>query len=458
MRMKQLNKTQFEVLRFIQDQNLIKPGDSVCVCFSGGPDSAVLLHILFHLRDRIPFQLSACHLNHGIRGLNADRDEAFCRAQAVRYGIPFFSKKEDVPALAEARGLSLEEAGRFARYDWFRTLASEFGISAFATGHQKNDVAETVLYRMIRGTTVDGLSGIPAKRDFYIRPILFLCREDVLLYAKQNDVSYVEDETNRNADYVRNRIRLSLIPLLEEMNPRVVDAIGRLAEYSSQDSSLIESLMPTPDPDTDFRTWPDAFLQRAVSDLFEEKAGGTLCHYHIRPICSALRSGSDATIELPDGWQAVCTEGKLSIQKAASSEEPVPFDLELADGCQILPTGCSIEYSRPDSEEPASRKIVHNLSTEIYLRTDGIHGTIRCRNRLPGDAIREFGLTKRIKKLFNERKIQPELRSMIPVVYDDDGILCVPFVATADRVFSKHPGGCVRLSVSLNPREEGECL
>lgn len=454
--MKRLNKTQYKVLQFIQDHSLIKPGDSVCVCFSGGPDSAVLLHILAGMRERIPFQISACHLHHGIRGDDADLDEAFCRFHASRYGIPFYSKHVDVPALSKEKRLSLEEAGRLARYEWFRELASEYGITSFATGHQKNDVAETVLHHIIRGTTIDGLAGIPVRRDCFIRPILFLSREDILLYAKQYGVSYREDKTNEDTDYVRNRIRLSVIPLLEQINPRVVDSICRLALYSAQDSELIESMIPPSDENTNYRTWPAALLQRHISNLFEEKTGCSLCHYHIRPICDALHSGAQAEIELPDGWRAVCADGLLSFSQDDNTEPFDSFDSELKDGTNILPSDCVIERDTVNRVEPGSCSIVNNLSTEIYLRLDGIHGTIKCRNRMPGDMIQEFGLNKKVKKLYNERKIPDWMRKQIPVLYDDDGILCVPFVSTADRVYSKHPDNCIKLSVSINPRKEGE--
>ena len=156
-----LNKT-VEALR---KHNMLGEGMNVCVCLSGGADSSVLLHVLFALRDQLGITLSACHFHHGIRGEEADRDQSFCRTLCRGYGVPFYTTKEDLPALQPKSGLSMEAFARKKRYQWFEELGKAHHIHRFATAHHLEDNAETVLFRVIRGTTVAGLSGIPAAKS-----------------------------------------------------------------------------------------------------------------------------------------------------------------------------------------------------------------------------------------------------------------------------------------------------
>ena len=458
-----LNRTQYEVLRFITGHQLIRPGDSVCVCYSGGVDSSVLLDILYALRERIPIRLSACHMNHGIRGNDADRDEAFCREQALnKYGIPFYSVKKDIPSAQKQVRKSLEETGREVRYQWFEEIAAEHRIDLFATAHQKNDVAETVVYHMIRGTGIDGLCGIPVRRDKFIRPILFLSREDVVKYAEENGIPFVEDRTNDDMSITRNMIRSVILPQMEAINPKAVESIARLADYSVQERTFLDRCMPYEPHASDMKTLNPVILRRYISRLYEAVSGQSLCYRHLDALCDAVRRETTSTIELPGLYDAVCGNGSVRFVKKGPKEASFgSFQGTLETGIQTVHKRCRIVLGPIPDTDALKREKIHNLSTEFYLRKDGISGKIQYRMRAPGDHLTEFGISKKVKKLFIDRKIPPDVRPLIPILYDDRGILCVPFVGIADRAFTKsqEPSDAVRVVVTIdfpNTQKEGE--
>ncbi len=227
----------------VLDQKLIRPGQTVLVACSGGPDSMALLHLCLELGADEGFATAAAHFNHGLRP-RAAADERFVQEAALKLDLPYLAGRADVRALARARRLGLEEAARLARYAFLERAAAEAGAARIATGHTMNDQAETVLLRLLRGTGPMGLSGIPAKRGIaVIRPLLSLPRREILAYLADRGVVFRRDETNRNTDILRNRVRHGLIPYLErKYEPAVVRSLARLATISADEEAWIESV------------------------------------------------------------------------------------------------------------------------------------------------------------------------------------------------------------------------
>jgi tRNA(Ile)-lysidine synthase len=225
----------------VLDQKLIRTGETVLVACSGGPDSMALLHLCLELGADEGFATAAAHFNHGLRP-RAASDERFVQMTALKLDLPHFAGREDVRALARTRGLGIEEAGRLARYAFLERAAVEAGASRIATGHTLNDQAETVLLRLLRGTGPMGLSGIPAKRGLSIvRPLLALERGDVLSYLADRGIAFRRDETNRDTDILRNRIRHKLIPYLERsFEPAVVRSLARLARIAADEEAWLD--------------------------------------------------------------------------------------------------------------------------------------------------------------------------------------------------------------------------
>ncbi|MBU4318339.1 MAG: tRNA lysidine(34) synthetase TilS [Proteobacteria bacterium] len=211
---------------------MIESGDRVLAGVSGGPDSVALVHILKQIASALPFDLALAHLNHGLRGEASDRDEGFTASLAQQLGLPFHREKADVKGYGREQGLSTEHAGRRLRYDFFHRVMEEFAYSKIALGHHGDDNAEMVLMALIRGSGPLGLAGIPPVRDHgVIRPLFHLTRRQILSYLDENNLNYVVDETNLSAHFLRNKIRLELIPLLEnQYNPQMVRSLNRLSD------------------------------------------------------------------------------------------------------------------------------------------------------------------------------------------------------------------------------------
>ncbi|MCQ2432146.1 MAG: tRNA lysidine(34) synthetase TilS, partial [Clostridia bacterium] len=233
-------------LSFCSEHGLTREGAHLLVGFSGGADSTALLEMLHLLRmtKQNVFSISALHVHHGIRGAEADRDLRFCKDFCEERQISFTAMQIDAPMLAKANGLSLEEAARNGRYDCFsRHLDAHPEITHLLTAHHADDQAETILFRLLRGTAIGGLSGIPAVRDFrcgtrtvtLARPLLRISKEELLQFCEEHGLSYVTDSSNLETDCTRNRIRHELMPLAKSFNPALSKSLLQLAEASLRD-------------------------------------------------------------------------------------------------------------------------------------------------------------------------------------------------------------------------------
>ncbi|MBS4035085.1 MAG: tRNA lysidine(34) synthetase TilS [Ignavibacterium sp.] len=221
-----MKKTEEKVIRFIQSQSLIDRGDKVLVALSGGPDSVFLLNFLKKFKNKYDIDLAAFHLNHKLRGKNASADEKFCKQLCEQSGIKLFLEKKDVKSYALKNKISVEEAGRIIRYQFLSTIAHKHNYSKIATAHIQDDNTETVLLNLIKGTGITGMSGIPAKRENIIRPVLCLSKVEILDYLHLNKVSFRIDESNLLDDYERNFLRLHIIPSIKErLNPSLDETI-----------------------------------------------------------------------------------------------------------------------------------------------------------------------------------------------------------------------------------------
>jgi tRNA(Ile)-lysidine synthase len=225
----------------INEFNMLEPNDSVLAAVSGGPDSVALVRSLLFFRQTYDLTLGIAHLNHQLRGEESLRDEQFVKEFAEKTGLPFFCERQDVRAYAEHHRLSVEEAGRQVRYDFFSRLSDHHGYQRIATGHNKNDNAELVLMNLLRGAGPKGLSGIPPVRNhLYIRPLIRVTKPEILDFLKTERQSFRIDASNTDTTYVRNAIRHRLIPVLEaDYNPEIIDALDRLSHILRQEEEYL---------------------------------------------------------------------------------------------------------------------------------------------------------------------------------------------------------------------------
>ena len=303
---------------FMERWGMLPPsGGTMLVAVSGGRDSVCLLHYLATMpRD---FSVAAAHLDHGQRP-TAGRDVAFVRQLCRELDVPLTVERADVPALARQRGVGLEEAGRMARYDFFRRTADSLGAQRIATAHHAADQAETVLLNLVRGTGMQGLAGIPPVRGRIVRPLLETSRDDIETYLKTHGLSHVEDETNRDTSLGRNRLRREVMPGLLSLHPGAAASICRTAELLRREDAFLDSLAAAYLPQEGLSasrerllSAPEVLRLRALRLLAGRLPVGkkdfTAAHY--RAMAELLEGGGMTA--LPAGAMALCRNGKLTL-------------------------------------------------------------------------------------------------------------------------------------------------
>lgn len=321
-------------------------GGRVLCAVSGGLDSMCLLHYLDTWGRRHGFSVGAAHFNHRLRPA-ADRDEDFVRDWCAGRSIPFYAGSGQVRGLAENLGLSLEEAGRKLRYDFLRKTAEREGFSAVLTAHHTGDNAETMLLNLIRGTGLKGLCGIPPERDIILRPFLGLNREELAAYAAAHGIPHVEDETNADPDAAaRNLLRLKVLPLLRQLNPRAEAHMARTAALLREtDEGLADlterylraaSVQPgrVTVPLGKLAEVPDFLRPKVLLGLFDLLGAGRkdISAVHLEALQELWNShGNDARISLPHGVTARLAASRLILETLP----PPPSRAELVEGCPL---------------------------------------------------------------------------------------------------------------------------
>jgi len=228
------------IAKTIFDYNMITQKDTVLAAVSGGPDSVALILSLLAFKEKYTLKIGIAHLNHMLRGEESLRDEAFVKELAHKLSLPFHDGQKDIKAYAKKHRLSVEEAGREARYHFFNQIAKNHGYNKIALGHTKDDNAELVLMNLLRGAGPKGLSGIPPIRNGrYIRPLIRVSKSQILAFLKFKKQAYVFDSSNKDMKYLRNNIRYKLIPHLQsEYNPEIIDALDRLSNILKQEEDF----------------------------------------------------------------------------------------------------------------------------------------------------------------------------------------------------------------------------
>ena len=415
-----------KVKRFIEDNGLLKAG-RVIVALSGGADSVCLLHVLDSLKEEYNIELYAAHFNHCIRGAEADRDEEFAAALCEELGITLFRGRADVPKLAAETGESVELCGRNLRYEFLESVASDLGGAEIATAHHRGDNAETVLWNLVRGAGLEGLSGIPARRDNIIRPLLSCSRDEIEAYCEANGLSYVTDSTNLDDDYTRNKLRHKVMPVLRELNPAAEENISRSSALMREADGYINNISLTElnKAKTEYGCSCEkllkldtAVLKYAVKNLVAQ-SGAPVDYRHITLVIEAMRSGG--AVDLGGGYTAVCAQGTLRI--ATDSRKPEEESLSLDDfleqnGKIIRVRSGKADFADPGIKIDGGGQKINNLLLNNCIPCDIITSDTVLRHRMAGDTFTDSrrSVTKTLKKLLNELKIPREKRGELLVI------------------------------------------
>ncbi len=451
-----------QVAGVIREYNLFNTNDRVLLGVSGGPDSVALLSLI-HNTNRIypPYsEIFIAHLNHSIRDRESDEDEQFVNTLSEKYEITLIAEKRDIREIARERKMSLEEAARDERYKFFESAAEKVGANVIAVGHNADDNAETILHRIIRGTGITGVSGIRPKRKLtpistinLIRPLLFTWRKEIIAYLKEMNLSYRADSTNIEKDKLRNRIRIELIPHLEEnYNAKVKKSLVTLGETAVQNCDYLEAkakalfndVLMNRETTTGASTSVDKSEERIVLDINKLRESPRILQQMIikeaiirldiplkklryknyKDILITLNSGKTAVNNIVKKYLNVRREGNglhLSKSRYCAEESPVlseteikvPGETELVDmNCRVKTEIREIKYGF--LEEFKRNKTNDEESVDF----DKISMPLMVRTRRPGDRFRPLGSqgAKKIKDFFIDNKVPVMERDTVPIV------------------------------------------
>ena len=440
--------------RFITQHQMIQPRETVLVGVSGGVDSLALLYALHTLRHQLDCQLHVAHLDHGFREDSAG-DAVYVAEQADQLGIPISSIRIDVPQLMRDQKLSAEVAARQARYQFYECISKRIGATKIALGHHRGDQAETVLMNLLRGAGASGLKGIlPVREGKFIRPLLAFSRKEIEDFVAQLGLQPRCDATNYQLNYLRNRVRLELIPALERAyNPNIQSVLNQTAELLQVESDYLEMIahdafqacrIESYTPDTvvlDRRLFRQhhlalrrRILRLAVAEVFGEIRD--LYFNHFESMLNLIDGEApNSALDLPNGGAFRRAYNRVLIQKAADSHPPFEYevavpghtplprlDAEMIATVVEHPINCAVADKFPDGKFQA----VFDL--------DRLQLPLMLRQRRDGDRFHPFGMrgTKKLKDLLIDAKIPRQKRGRIPVLMSGDEIIWVVGYRTSE--------------------------
>ena len=453
-----------KVLAFMKKNHMTDRGDGVLAAVSGGADSVCMLLLLHEMAAELGIQVFAFHMNHGIRGEEADRDEQFVAELCKQLSIPLTIVHEKVEEYAAEHGLSGEEAGRILRYQHLGETAEKYQCAKIAVAHHEDDDAETVLLNLFRGSGLAGLSGIRPVRENIIRPLLCVSRKEIEGYLKEQEISWCEDSTNKENDYTRNKIRNELLPwVTENINSRAAEHILAVSEFAAQADAYFEMEAErilrensekqagvvkcdigvyTKISTNIFDTQSEILKTYIIRRMILNAAGKAkdITERHIRSVMDLSGPGGGHTVDLPYGLQAVRGYNILEIVRIQKNRD---FG-EISDPGQKWESEGDFEKAirlETDMDEtlsagPASIRL-HTIPRKKELEIpknqytkwfdyDKINVGLSIRYRKNGDYLTlSGGGKKKLRRYMIDEKIPENERDRIPVLADGDHVLWV---------------------------------
>lgn len=472
----ELSPLAVRIARTVEKGGLFRRGDRILVAVSGGPDSVALLALLSELAPSWGLHLSVVHVNHGLRGEEAEEDCRFVAELCEQFRVQFLIEHAPVDRASPSRGdqpvqrpkksLSLQEAAREARYAAFLRAGRKLGVARIALGHTADDQAETLLMWMLRGAGLAGLSGMPAARTPFIRPLLRVTRSEILGYLEARGIPFREDSSNAKRLYLRNRVRHDLLPLLKRFNPAIVEVLGRQAEILREEDQYLEALATARMAQlakTDLNhgivldrnallSLPLA-LQRRVIRLTVRQAWKS----PQGPSFSVIQAILDQVVQACSGSRLTLPELLVAREYDQIRFQPRPAGVQAPEAAHIsvdlpLPVPSSLIWpltgqeirARLEIRGQAELRVRQNEAYQVADQTgvlqrtrprnvarfdaDSFTCSLRVRTWQPGDAFRPVGMSGRQKKLkdyFADLKVPRERRQRIPLVVSPEGILWI---------------------------------
>ncbi len=434
---------------FCEKHRLISENDHILCAVSGGADSMAMLDILHKMSETYYINISVAHLNHGIRGEEADRDERFVQEFCEKLGIILRSEKVNVPEYAKLNSLGIEESARILRYDFLQKTANELTCNKIATAHNARDNAETVLMNLCRGSGLRGLCGISPVRGNIIRPILCFDRHEIEEYLEINGISFQTDTTNFDTKYSRNCIRYGAIKELEAYNEKFASKFLSATELLREDEIFLNSLAEKYLSEnaeisaSNLTKQPYSIASRVIMmkapnisrlqvDQVLQLANSNSAHMSVDVVGMRISKVYD---KLYFGYISANSLGDVEI----SVNEPLIWGI-FEINCQA----CVLDYEKIQNKQ------------NLCFKSEKICGKIMVTGRKSGDSMRipQRKITKSLKKLFSEASIEPNKRNLLPVIRDEKGVVAVLGFGVDERVEAKI-GDYVTI-INIKPLSEEE--
>lgn len=428
-----------KVMAFIKENLMFDRGDKVIVAVSGGPDSTCLLYILNELKEELGITLLGAHVNHCLRGAEADKDEEYAKITCESLNIDFYSERVDINRISEEKNISCEMAGREVRYKFFKELMVKLNANKIALAHNANDQAETILMRIMRGTGIEGIVGIKPVRDrIYVRPILHLNRKEIEKYCEVNNINPRIDKSNLENIYARNKVRLDLIPYIEQnFNKDIIKTLNRLSHIAKMDNDYLEKVS-----DEEYKKHCDIGEKMVIIN----KSAFTLHEAIIsRIVRSALLSVSHSLYN----FEKIHISNIIELQKHETGKTTMLPQNIIVENCYgNMHIHMNIKANEVNNNQyylkVNEKNFIHSLNkvvkievktklqiTEIkrndytvYFDYDKTSGPITLRYRKQGDKFIPLGMkgNKKLKDLFIDLKIPKVKRNEIPLICFGDEI------------------------------------
>lgn len=424
---------QEKVRNTIAKFHMLPQNAAVVVGLSGGADSVALLHLLCGMREANGWRLTAVHVHHGLRGADADGDAQFAQDFCASLGVPCIVKQYDVKAEAKKRKLGEEETGRLLRYAAFREIAGQTGWIAVA--HHQKDQAETMLMRLCRGTGLKGLTAMPPVREQICRPLLFCSRAEVEAYCRENHLPWREDATNQEERYTRNKVRLKVLPILEEINPKAIVHMAETAQLLSVEEDFLaqqaecsyaEVKLPAPEGEVwlsreELLRMHPAMQKRVLRKAMRLFLQQDFSQVQIEALQELLQKETGKSRDFLGGVHVENRYDALVFSQGKKQAEG--FCAALFPGKETVVAEAGIAVSLWVTEKNVE------ISEDIYTKIfdyDKIESGIFCRTRKKGDFIRLQNGRKKVKDLFIDQKLPREVRARFPLIAAGAEVLWAP--------------------------------
>ncbi|HEX2961670.1 MAG TPA: tRNA lysidine(34) synthetase TilS [Ignavibacteriales bacterium] len=433
-----------KVLRFIEEYELLKPGEKILIALSGGPDSVFALNFFHKYQSKFGITLAAAHINHSLRGEDSDMDEHFCAELSEEFSVQYFTEKVDVKRLAKLKKVSVEEAARELRYEALEKVLRQNHFDKILTAHNQNDNAETVLLNLIKGTGLRGISGIPVKRGNIIRPILALTKPEILLYLRLNEIEFRTDKTNLSSLYERNFIRNELLPVIrEKLNPSVdqslfnssmnfrssqllidehVSAImNKIVEFSNK-NSIIDI--------AEFSNYNPALLGELLKGSIARYFKKEFSFKDLLKVKALIHKQPGRKESLTGGLLALRERGSLVIKENAEEEEFQPVTLQANGEASFGKRKLKITL-----KDAGGLTDIKSTPWHEFISADQLEGEFTLRRWMPGDRFIPLGMQgfKKISDFLSEQKISVEEKKKQLVLLNRNNIVWVPGYRIDDR-------------------------